>query len=203
MTVPRPPFPRVADGTEPAVLSAVRTEGVDAAVWRRPVDLALAAWLDLLPPRRLPAARVAVAAPEAGRAVSAACDASGLSPQAAARLAADVADLAALFASLTAAPRLNLRLDVVTDDACRRFHLDNVTLRLLCTYRGTGTEYGLPGPGGADPDPVRRVPRMAAAVFRGAAGAAAARPRLVHRSPPIEGTGETRLLLALDPATDR
>ena len=38
---------------------------------------------------------------------------------------------------------LRPRLEVVTTDACRRFHLDRVPARLLCTDRGPGTEDGL------------------------------------------------------------
>ena len=39
-------------------------------------------------------------------------------------------------------------------------------------------------------------------ILRGTNWPSAAKPGLLHRSPPIEGTGETRLVLVLDPIAD-
>jgi hypothetical protein len=203
MTVLAPPPPRlpavaVREGVAPENLLAIRRPGVAAAIWTRAPDPAFAAWIDGLPPERLPELRAALPAARAADAVLAACESAG-DPAGPERdqLAGDVAALAAIFARLSGGAMLRLRLDVVSTDRCRRFHVDNVRLRLLCKYRGAGTEYGVAGCG-ATPDRIARLPRGGAAVFRGLRWPGE-RTGLVHRSPPIAGTGETRLLLAIDP----
>lgn len=112
---------------------------------------------------------------------------------------------ARLFSELTHAETLQLRLEKVDDDGCCRFHTDNVRHRLVCTYRGPGTEWIEPklltsvGDGTpVDPASVRQLERGAIALMRGSKGATPDRPGLLHRSPPIEGTGIVRLLLAVD-----
>ena len=117
----------------------------------------------------------------------------------------DVLDKAALLANLTGAPGIDLRLDVVEDDRCRLFHLDNVRLRLMTTYRGPGTEWISPRiaatltPGAVPPpDSIRHLARGEVAVMRGSRGATSEQPGVLHRSPSILGTGVTRLLLTID-----
>lgn len=102
-------------------------------------------------------------------------------------------------ASSTIARDGGLRLDVVTRNACRRFHIDAVTARLVCTYRGTGTRYGV-STGGGEPRRVFTVPTGSPIVLRGMRWPETPLSGLLHRSPPIEGTGETRLVL--DPLDD-
>ena len=70
--------------------------------------------------------------------------------------------------------------------------------RLVCTYRGTGTQYGT-GLNGADPDRIFTVPPSSPIILRGTLWPEHPASGLLHRSPPIAGTGETRLLLVLDP----
>ena len=188
---------RVEVGPDPAVLALVAAPGRAAAIWDRRPDAVLADWLALLPPARLPRLRAGLSVAEVGTAVTEGCAIAGL-PDAGLRaaFAADIADLARRFAGLMASPHLHLRLDPVDGDACRRFHVDNVPARLLCTYRGPGTEYGI-ARDGADPDPVHRMATGAVGLFRGR-GWPGAPPALVHRSPPIAGTGAVRLVLVLD-----
>ena len=52
---------------------------------------------------------------------------------------------------------VRLRLQAVTTNACRKFHLDAITGRLVCTYRGPGTQYGT-STAGEDPEHIRTVP---------------------------------------------
>ena len=111
---------------------------------------------------------------------------------------ADAESLAKEFASLMQAPYLRLRFDVITTNACRRFHIDAVTARLVCTYRGTGTQYGI-STDGNDPARVFTVPTGSPIVLRGTLWPEHPKSGLLHRSPPIEGTGETRCVLVLDP----
>lgn len=191
------PAARIAVDPSPEILAAIHEAGCAAAIWDRRLDADLLHALALLPPSNLPRLRACVAAADAGAAVDEACTIAG-APAGGLRaaLVADVAALARRFAAIMATGHLHLRLDVVTGDACRRFHCDMVTARLLCSYRGPGTEYGTARVGG-DPDPVQRMATGAAGMFRGRLwpGAGCA---LVHRSPPIAGTGVVRLVLVID-----
>lgn len=45
------------------------------------------------------------------------------------------------FFNLTHSKKIRLQLDVVSDTRCPLFHVDNIKQRLLCTYRGLGTEW--------------------------------------------------------------
>ena len=109
----------------------------------------------------------------------------------------DAAALASVFADLFQAPYLRVCLNVVTTNACRKFHIDAVTARLVCTYRGTGTQFGI-STDGAEPARVFTVPTGAPIVLRGTLWPEHPKSGLLHRSPPIEGSGETRLVLVLD-----
>jgi hypothetical protein len=93
---------------------------------------------------------------------------------------------------------LRLRLDVVTTNACRKFHIDAVTARLVCTYRGPGTQYGISNDG-AEPRHILTAPTGAPILLRGTRWPERPCSVLLHRSPPIEGTGKTRAVLVLDP----
>ena len=186
----------------PEGLSAIHGSGCAAAIWRRRPLPGFQAWIDALEPQQLPRARVMLR-PEAVRdAAFEICAASG-TPEDAQRghLVGDMAALADIFSGLMRARWPRLRLDVVTTNACRKFHIDAVTARLVCTYRGTGTQYGI-STDGADPRRVFTVPTGSPVLLRGTLWPEGPRSGLLHRSPPIEGTGETRAVLVLDTVTD-
>lgn len=108
-------------------------------------------------------------------------------------LARDIELLVRRHAALTGADRLRVKLEVVETDACRRFHADFVTLRLLCTYVGPGTQWCR-----ADAlDATCDVPTGAVGVFKGRV--LLDPPTVLHRSPPIVATGHRRLVLTIDP----
>ena len=186
----------------PEGLSAIHHPGCAAAIWRRQPVSGVQSWIDGLFPDVLPRARV-ILRPEAVRdAAAEICKASG-TPAAPQRdhLVDDIAALADIFAGLMRARWLRLRLDAVTTNACRKFHIDAVTARLVCTYRGTGTQYRI-GADGAEPRRIFTVPTGAPILLRGTLWPERPHSGLLHRSPPIEGTGETRLVLVLDPVDD-
>jgi hypothetical protein len=190
----------VAD--RPEGLSALHRPGCAAVIWRRQPVPAFQSWIDALDPQLLPQARL-ILRPEAVRdAASQVCEACG-TPAGPERehLVDDIAALAEIFAGLMRARWLRLRLDVVTTNACRRFHIDAVTARLVCTCRGTGTQYGI-STDGAEPRRIFTVPTGSPIMLRGTLWPERPRSGLLHRSPPIEGTGETRALLVLDPVDD-
>jgi len=53
----------------------------------------------------------------------------------------DIARLAEDYGAMLGRRHLHAELAVVAHDACRKFHTDNVTVRLLCTYSGPGTQW--------------------------------------------------------------
>lgn len=190
---------RIAEGDGPEALERLHAPGVAAAVWRRALPAPLDAWLAALPPARLPRFRAGLAVADVGRAVDAACGIAGLAAgPGRAALVADLAGLAACFGRILAVERVEARLEPIATDACRRFHVDRVRARLLCTLRGPGTEFARPDAGGA-PGPLRRLAAGEVAVVRGTLWPGE-ETRLLHRSPPVQGTGEIRLLFVLDAA---
>lgn len=104
----------------------------------------------------------------------------------------DIVDRATEVVTLTDATQLRIRLDRVNGNACKLFHADYVTIRLLCTYAGTGTQWRH-----ATDELVYQLAPGDVALLKGRV--AMPEPAILHRSPPIEGTGETRVLLAIDP----
>lgn len=186
----------------PDGLSAIHRPGCAATIWRRRPVRDFQSWINGLDAQVLPKARV-ILRPEAVRdAAAAICDASGTpaGPERD-RLVDDIAALADIFAALMQARWLRIRLDVVATNACRKFHVDAVTARLICTYRGIGTQYGTSADGVA-PHRIFTVPTGAPILLRGTLWQERPRTGLLHRSPPIQGTGETRLVLVLDPVDD-
>ena len=181
----------------------VRDAGVGGVIWeRKPLD-SFQTWIDGLKPARLPWARVILRPAAVQNAVTAACDNARLpdGPERR-RLINDISALADMFSDVMDARWLRLRLDVVDGNACRRFHVDRITARLICTYRGTGTQYGVTTDANEDPQTIHTVPTGSPFVMRGTLWPVTPDLGLLHRSPPIEGTGETRLVLVLDPIDD-
>lgn len=189
--------------TGPAGFSRLGEAGVDGVIWRRPIPASVQDWIDALPADALPSARVVLGSGDVRRVVIDILDTSG-APAGVQRqwLANDVVRLARAFAQTLAAPYLRLRFDVVADDGCPKFHRDAVTARLLCTYRGLGTQYG-PAIDGAAPAAILTAPTGAPIILRGTQWPGRQRrDALRHRSPPIAHSHAPRLVLVLDPVTE-
>jgi hypothetical protein len=105
----------------------------------------------------------------------------------------EIASLARRFATLMGCDWIRLRLEIVETDACRKFHADVVTARLLTTLSGPATQWIET----AAPDRINQLAAGDVAIFKGRLWAE--EPMILHRSPPIAGTGDKRLLLAIDP----
>lgn len=192
----------VAVADAPERLSAIATPGCAAAIWQRRPASGFQEWIDGLDPTVLPTARLILRPVDVRPAVTEVCDLHGTpdGPERG-RLIDDIAALADIFAGVMTARHLRLRLSPVNTDACCRFHNDAITARLICTYRGAGTQYGI-STDGAQPRRMFTVPTGAPIVLRGTEWPERPASGLLHRSPPIEGTGETRLVLVLDPVFD-
>ncbi|MEO1161050.1 MAG: DUF1826 domain-containing protein [Pseudomonadota bacterium] len=186
----------------PESMNLIHARGAAAVIWRRQPEPGFQDWIDQLDPACLPAGRVVIQPRAVRDVVSLICQSAGM-PDDEQRdvLIDDIAALADVFTTLMSTPYLRLRLDVVNDNACRKFHVDAVTARLVCTYRGAGTQYGI-STDGSEPKRVFTVPTGAPIILRGTLWPDLPPSGLMHRSPPIEGTGNTRLVLVLDPAAD-
>ncbi|MEM9782618.1 MAG: DUF1826 domain-containing protein [Pseudomonadota bacterium] len=186
----------------PGGLSVIRHPACPAVLWRRAPRAGFQRWIDDLDPALLPRARVVLPPGETGAFLADLAVRCGMPPGVERDwLVQDIASMAKRFAELVPAPYQRLRLDVVQTNSCRRFHIDAVTARLVCTYRGTGTQYGM-STDGHDPETIFTVPTGAPILLRGKLWPTDPPSGLRHRSPPIEGTGETRLILVLDPMSE-
>ena len=112
-----------------------------------------------------------------------------------------IAALSAIYGSIMESRYLLLRLEVIRTNACRKFYIDAVTARLICIYRGRSTQYGNSIMGN-EPEEILEVPIGSPIIMRGSSWPSGLKPDLLHRSPQIEGTGESRLVLVLDPIDD-
>lgn len=175
-------------------LAAVRHPDVALAIHPRSLSPALADAVDALDLDEIDDTDLIVDLPVSGEACAAALAVSGFPASAARMIGDDMARLAQVQGLVAGCTRLSIRLHVIETDACRKFHADYVTLRLLTTYRGRATEWHRT-------DALDRIDRLRpgdVAIFKGRV--LLDPPAVLHRSPPIAGTGEYRLLLVIDPA---
>lgn len=157
---------------------------VNLVVWERRLPTA-AAGSDLWPrePQRL--MRTIRAAQVDAQSVA---EEVGIPPRSA--LAQDIAMLCDVFATITGATTLGLRVDITDRATCPRFHVDRVTLRLMTTYRGPATEW-------LDGEAVQQARVHDVLFAKGESWPDLACDPCMHRSPQPRA-GETRVLLTLD-----
>jgi len=111
----------------------------------------------------------------------------------------DILMLANRFADIMQTDFVEIRLKHVTTNSCKKFHSDYVTARLITTYLGQGTQW-LDSGDAADCDDPHNIQQMRAgdvALFKG--NLWSQDTPAIHRSPPIENTGEERLMLVINP----
>jgi hypothetical protein len=186
-------------GRDEDILTEIASPGVAAAIWQRTPEPGFQSWMDGLGKELLPDLRTVVPVHLAEAAVITACETSGLDacPERDI-LASDIGALAVMMAWILDVDHVRLRLDVADEVMCSKFHIDRVPARMLCTYRGAGTEY-VPLGSEADPKRIRRVKRGAAALFRGALWDTDETTGILHRSPEVTLEDGPRLLLVIDP----
>lgn len=185
-------------------LAGIAAPDVALVAWPRVLPPAVAQWLEALPADALPDFRILVDAAAAATAITANLRACWpAEPPLAAWLGDDIASLVGQFAHITSEPVVDIRLERITGNACWRFHRDCVAARLLCTYRGPGTQWV---PESEAPTALAQqdrydgqlheLPAHAVAIFKGSCSGDGA--GVLHRSPPIAGSGQARLLLCLN-----
>jgi hypothetical protein len=127
-------------------------------------------------------------------------------------LAEDLARLIGLFAAVADTTAVRIKLEVERDDRCRYFHADRISLRLLCTYLGPGTEWVSDefadrsalrsGDNAAivpDPSRVEHLAPFWVGLFKGDLHPDCPDGGCIHRSPPIgHRRNAARILLTID-----
>ena len=137
--------------------------------------------------------------------------------QARAFLSEDIAQLARAFGAALGRRHVHARLQVLRTDGCRKIHVDYVTVRLLCTYAGPGTEWldnahlvranlarrdvdlatanrSLIRDGGA----LQRCDTGDVLLLKGEKAPGNLGRGAAHRSPPLGDSGISRLIVKLD-----
>lgn len=131
--------------------------------------------------------------------------------------AADIAFLVEIYGDLLGCPAIGLRLEVLNRAMCPRFHVDHTDIHLLCSYRGSGTEWledvaadrsklGQASAGVSDevsgiildPTGIHRVKPYAIALLKGSRWQGNAGQGIILRSPAVPENETPRVMLALD-----
>ena len=134
-------------------------------------------------------------------------------PEQAQALVDDVMALARLMTSLLAVTELRIKLRLLEETMCPRFHCDNVTVRLVTSWLGPGSEWlpehaldrrglGAPSPDKpaivVDSTAIERLGTGDVALIKGSAWQGEGCGGLVHRSPGL-APGQRRLMMSIDP----
>lgn len=206
-----PPASPHAVGSQPDVLQRILDPGVNLCLWKRPAQPPVIRELLPLHASDLPDVRCLTSLKSFDDDVSSLLQQQGLDPSDFKNWRDDMRRLADLYFSVSENRDVTLRLVTTDEDDCRRFHVDRTRLRLLCTYRGPGTEWlpddqvdRLAQSTGAPNDHIIRFGEPSefkpfwVGVLKGDAFPGNHGHGLVHRSPPIAHTGTTRVLVCLD-----
>ncbi|MDJ0892648.1 MAG: DUF1826 domain-containing protein [Gammaproteobacteria bacterium] len=198
-------------GDRTSVLRRIVNPGVNLCLWQRPALPAVTGELLSLKASHLPDVRCWTSSTSFDDDVSTLLQQQGLDPFAFKNWRTDLRRLADAFLSISEGRDVALRLETTDDDGCRRFHVDRTHLRLLCTYRGPGTEWLTDAQVDREAQrtgaPNERIIRFGkpsrfepfwVGILKGDAYPGNAGRGLVHRSPPIAGSGQTRVLFCLD-----
>ena len=185
-------------------LAAIKETDTELVIYRRTLASGLNHWIQELSPSVLPHLRIFVAPEDVRSALNTMLDECGIPKNSMRKLLiSDITELAFAFSQITESKRVDLHLEHIKNDACWRFHIDYVEFRLLTTYLGATTEWVQPAYAKQAINqqktfsgPLEHLDIDDVAIFKGK-GAAHAHG-IVHHSPPLAGTGESRLLVCIN-----
>ncbi|MEM7172559.1 MAG: DUF1826 domain-containing protein [Pseudomonadota bacterium] len=202
------PLVTVGEGIEtcdvPEGLAAITRSDTELVIWRRSLPLDMRAWLEGLPASCIPDLRISVRPRDLRPAIRPHLANCGIPPgDMLDSLIEDIEVLVSMFATIVRAPLVDIGLKRINHDSCWKFHRDCVEARLLTTYLGPATEWVQPIYGEQAireqkgfKGPIEQLQNHDVALFKG--NCAGPGGGIVHRSPPITGTDQTRLLLCLN-----
>ena len=124
----------------------------------------------------------------------------------------DIKSLLHLFKKVSKAKSFRLFLATIDNTMCGKFHTDINDIRLLCTYRGSGTlwlkeenvnrealsSFGNNGSIAIDKNDIQQAPTGSVVLLKGAIYPKEETKAIVHRSPTIKENSNKRLLLRID-----
>ena len=189
-------------------LYTISNSATELVIWKRSLSSQLQTWLDRMKAHQLPRTRILVNAFNIRSAMEVTFEQCNVKiGHVTELLIKDIEGLVLVYAEITGEEMVDIRLERVSDNACWKFHRDYVKTRLITTYRGPNTEWVLPEYGEQAlrqqlqfKGPLECLAPHDVAIFKGCRSASDT--GIVHRSPPIEGTGYTRLLLCLNQKSD-
>ncbi|MDO8825502.1 DUF1826 domain-containing protein [Methylophaga sp.] len=212
-TAENPVFEHVQQADSPLVMTAIYEPQINLAVWQRQLPTALQNYITALT-QGLNALqlRTVIAPAEVGDWLT------GLLPEDPQRylFIDDVRQLAEMYADLFELNTVGLRLSLINETMCPRFHTDHLICRMVTTYHGHGSEWlreenvdrsklGAGAKGLADHlsgiyrhhSDIQQLQPGEVALLKGDGWMDSQVSGIVHRSPHIHKT-EKRLLLTLD-----
>lgn len=190
---------RARYGPTPEDLSAIQDGDCELAVWQRVADVQTARAFRAAD--ELPRLRFSTAVSMLND-TSQAATATLADEHLRQWLACDIARLGRVFAELMSCTHDRIRLEHTGVQSCPKFHRDNVAARMIRTYVGPGTEWGLARPG-QEPVAIEQLGVFDVAVLKGERWQTAqSKPNhlgVVHRSPSVS-PDTPRFVLVVDPA---
>lgn len=206
-------YQRASFGVVPQVLSDIHHNNINIAIWQRALDPALSHAAKQLIQAK-PRLRKAIIATPANVDALICLQLGELAE--ARPLRADIVKLATLFCNVLALDQVNIKLKVLDQTMCPKFHVDQVPCRLITSYQGLGTEWlpdsaadrrklGLGSQGKpdhasglfTDANLIQQLQLGHVALMKGEQWQGNISAGLIHRSPLVQGK-ERRLLLVLD-----
>jgi len=201
-----------SEGADPTVLTDIFDDQIHIAIWKRSISSSIqtaAATLIEDNPTYRPA--VMVTPDNALESFN-----KSLSKISGPELCEDIAELVEMFCLLFNTEHAGVRLSVLDNAMCPKFHVDKIPCRLLTTYQGVATQW-LPqdsvdrsklghGSKGKDdhesglfenPLDIQQLNQGDVAILKGDLWDGSEGAGVVHRSPPVENN-EHRLLLTMD-----
>lgn len=189
----------IAIGGAEDILVSILDPAVQLALWRRERPAALD-WIDALKWDAIDDINAPIAGPDFGTEIDRLlCDAGYPRTAQGRTLCDEIARFATRFAQIVDSRHLRLRLEVIETDACRKFHMDQLTARLLMALSGPGTQWIDTMLG--EEAPINQLAVGEVGIFKGRLWVE--EPAILHRSPPVAVSSEIRLLLVLDPIRKR
>ena len=185
-------------------LEKITKPAASLIIWQRRLDQSLINWISSLTPDQLPSGRVLANRENIQDAIEVFfSNISNKDQNKKTLLANDITQLAEKYADITKTNKIDIRLDVIQNDACWKFHLDRVNYRLVTTYFGEGTQYVSPEHANEALEkqtdyngPIKIIREQHVAIFKGSNNTPGS--GTVHRSPPIKEKQTTRLLLCIN-----
>jgi len=195
-----------AAGNDALCLTEIFDPEIQLVLWQRAPVTSIESYLDTLGSAVGPALRTTF---ETGQTPTLAGWPAGAGRDA---LATDIAMLAELYGDLLGCPQIGLRLEILNQAMCPRFHVDRVGIRLLCTYRGPGTQWlddskvdrqlfwlGEPDkqPPSGDAMAESAAPHTVA-LLKGSLWQGNSHRGIIHRSPAVPDGQGPRVVVAMD-----